>query len=302
MKRDDARLMTDPVWTDAPADRDADLAMKIMGRFSPEQIASAVVRLYRGNRSAPEDLLPPEAKGGERPPFGPSRWFALSIGRDRNAEAKWLLPMICRRTGLTRDEIGAIRMQDSETWVEVLESCAARLDRMAATAQELDPGITLRALPGSPYGDRPRPRDDLAAAPPPKRPHRGKDSGAPRHEGNRKDAPHEGGLRKDMPDPRPHVVKPRPPAAAAPDDLPAPAPARKPHARPAKPAKWAPDSAAAVLSGTETADRPRKPKGPKPARPGKPAGSAKPGKPGRAARKATKAQSGGNGAPRRRGR
>ena len=304
MKRDDARLMTDPVWTDTPAERDAELAMKIMGRFSPEQIASAFVQLYRGNRSAPEELLPPEAKGGERPPFGPSRWFALSIGRDRDAEPKWLLPMICRKTGLSRDEIGAIRMQDSETWVEVLETSAARLDKMAATGQELDPGITLRAMPGSPYGDRPRPRDDGPArpAPGPKKPHRGKDHAAPRRDWPRHEGP---SGTPDAPPPRPKADIPRPDRTDRSAEKPASEAAR---AKPRKPQKWTPDSAAAVLSEAEAPKAPkapRKPGPPKAAKPGKPGKTAKPGKsgkPSRAERKAAKPRPGGNDAPVRRGR
>ena len=50
---------------------------------------------------------------------GDSGWFRLSIGRSKNADPKWLLPVICRLGGVTRDDIGAIRVFDDETRVEI---------------------------------------------------------------------------------------------------------------------------------------------------------------------------------------
>ena len=38
-----------------------------------------------------------------------SVWFRAAIGRRKNAEARWLLPMICRRGGIDKQDIGAIR-------------------------------------------------------------------------------------------------------------------------------------------------------------------------------------------------
>jgi len=35
------------------------------------------------------------------------------IGRKKNAEARWLLPMICRRGGIDKHDIGAIRIMDT---------------------------------------------------------------------------------------------------------------------------------------------------------------------------------------------
>ena len=37
-------------------------------------------------------------------------WFRLDIGRSKNADPKWLLPMLCRKGGLNRADIGAIRI------------------------------------------------------------------------------------------------------------------------------------------------------------------------------------------------
>jgi ATP-dependent RNA helicase DeaD len=51
-------------------------------------------------------------------------WFRASIGRRKNAEARWLLPMICRRGGIDKHDIGAIRIMDTTTEFEISASAA----------------------------------------------------------------------------------------------------------------------------------------------------------------------------------
>jgi ATP-dependent RNA helicase DeaD len=51
-------------------------------------------------------------------------WFRISVGRERNADPKWLLPEICRQGEVTKKEIGDIRIFDTETRFE-LDAAAA---------------------------------------------------------------------------------------------------------------------------------------------------------------------------------
>jgi ATP-dependent RNA helicase DeaD len=53
-----------------------------------------------------------------------SVWFRAAIGRKENAEARWLLPMICRRGGIDKQDIGAIRIMDTTTEFEISERVA----------------------------------------------------------------------------------------------------------------------------------------------------------------------------------
>jgi ATP-dependent RNA helicase DeaD len=53
-----------------------------------------------------------------------SVWFRAAIGRKKNAEARWLLPMICRRGGIDKRDIGAIRILDTTTEFEISERVA----------------------------------------------------------------------------------------------------------------------------------------------------------------------------------
>ena len=74
----------------------------------------------REKREYREDREPRERKPrpGRALPNG-GVWFRLSVGRERNADPKWLLPEICRQGDLTKKDIGDIRIFETETRFEV---------------------------------------------------------------------------------------------------------------------------------------------------------------------------------------
>ena len=63
--------------------------------------------------------------------------FHLSAGRAKDqAEANWILPLVCRRGGITRREVGAIRVVRDKTVFEIDERVAKEF---AANSSERDP-------------------------------------------------------------------------------------------------------------------------------------------------------------------
>jgi ATP-dependent RNA helicase DeaD len=54
----------------------------------------------------------------------PMVWFRLNIGRERNADPKWLLPLICKAGGVTKSEIGSIKIADRDTRFEIIAEIA----------------------------------------------------------------------------------------------------------------------------------------------------------------------------------
>lgn len=194
--KDEERLLTDDIWSaDFTQDEQA-FAARLLDLHAPEKIAAAYLRLYAGKQSAPE--LISEYKDGpaakERKPreaksFGPSAWFSVDIGREGKAEARWLLPMICKAGGITKNEIGAIRIQPNETFIEISAPAVPGFLKSVGSDMKLENQGTLTALDGPPqlgergprktkrdYDDRPKreakpkrhaPRDH--SAPPPSR-------------------------------------------------------------------------------------------------------------------------------------
>jgi ATP-dependent RNA helicase DeaD len=108
-------------------------------------------------------------------------WFRASIGSRKNAEARWLLPMICRRGGIDKTDIGAIRVMDTTTEFEIsaraAESFAVKIRR-----PDKEDNIRIEALPEGPQSvapaeARPHPREREAA------PHRPREERVPRPHG-----------------------------------------------------------------------------------------------------------------------
>ena len=222
LRRDEERLLSDPAWSEPITENEAEFAARLLEAQSPEQIAAAYLRLFRSHHSAPEELSDPDTRSAprERAPFGPSAWISLSVGRDDRAEPRWLLPMLCRAGGLDKDQIGAIRIRPSETFVEIsAPALQGFLDGLNAGG-ELERGVKARAADGPPEDDRrgpppnrdkrpPRPRDtDRSDSRPPRKPAR-EDAPA----SHAADAPQTDAPRADAPRPRrdDEVHRPRKP-------------------------------------------------------------------------------------------
>jgi ATP-dependent RNA helicase DeaD len=161
-KLDQERMLRDAVFAEETTAEDLILARALLAERSPEDVAAALARLYRARRPSPEDILDPGVgasrsrddrgredrgrdmqsrapRGEDRPSVSrakpgkaPARhgmgdgsvWFRAAIGRQKNAEARWLLPMICRRGGIDKHDIGAIRILETTTEFEISERAA----------------------------------------------------------------------------------------------------------------------------------------------------------------------------------
>lgn len=279
---DEQRLRDAPVWEGDLTEDEARFAADLLTERSPEEIAAACLRLYRAGLSAPEDieLAPnPNAKP-ERAAFGPSVWFELSVGQDKRAEARWLLPMLCRAGNLDKASIGRIKVQTNTTAVEIAESAAPALIARLGADGVLEEDITARKLDSAPEDNRGGPRTN----PRPDRPARPRDTDAPKPrwsdapEGPRKSAP-----RRDDAAPKPRWSDagdaPRKPYKPRPSDAPE-GPSRAPHRAFAEDRAPRPPRA----HSDATTEAPRKPRHVKSDRPegGKTYGAPRPqgGKPG----------------------
>lgn len=154
--KDDLRILEHPSLT-MPIGDDVGIATDLLEQFGAEALAAAFVRLWREGRSAPEVLstdlpVPPPSAPRERGEFGPSVWFRISVGRAGRAEARWLLPKICDAGSIAKDGIGAIRVREDETFVQISEALASRFGGTV----ELDKGLTMERVEGEPDFDKPR--------------------------------------------------------------------------------------------------------------------------------------------------
>ena len=146
-------------------EQDHALAEQLLAQRSPHEIAGALVHAHRVRLPAPEDLLAADAPREPREPragFEGSVWFRLNVGRRQNAEPRWILPLLCRRGHVSRNEIGAIRMAANETLFEVPAAVASRfLDAVRRTAHEED-DVDIQPVEGKPRDEARRQRRDNA--------------------------------------------------------------------------------------------------------------------------------------------
>jgi len=175
-KLDHERMLQDAMFTEETTSDDLILARALLAERSPEHIAAALARLYRARLPSPEDVLDPGQSSGRprddrnrentRVSRGDDRtagvrsktaksssrkgmaeasvWFSAAIGRKKNAEARWLLPMICRRGGIDKHDIGVIRIRDTTTEFEISERVA---ESFAAKIQRPDKEDNIRIEP-----------------------------------------------------------------------------------------------------------------------------------------------------------
>ena len=143
--KDHERLLSvllEPVEID---EADKALAQKLLAEKSPEEIAAMLVQAHRSKMPEPEELIAntPEArkaaqKDKHRPGFEDTVWFKMDIGRTRNADPRWLLPVICRRGHITRNEIGAIRIGPNETFFQIPRAISEKFASTVARTGEKD--------------------------------------------------------------------------------------------------------------------------------------------------------------------
>lgn len=170
--RDDERLLADPIFSEPLREEEQSLVKQLLESHGPEQIAAAFLRQYRSGHSAPEELQDVPAEGERKKPrrddfpvfrddapgssssgrndFTDGVWVSLSVGRKQNAEPRWLIPMLCRNGNLTKRDIGAIKMQPEETFVEFSQEGAERFLSAIGPDKTLERGIRVKPLAGVP--------------------------------------------------------------------------------------------------------------------------------------------------------
>ena len=62
-------------------------------------------------------------------------WFAINVGRTKNADPKWIVPLLCRRGKVGKNAIGKIQILTRETRVQIAADVA---DRFAEAVREPD--------------------------------------------------------------------------------------------------------------------------------------------------------------------
>lgn len=150
--RDEERMLADPIWREPTPETDLPTVQRLADKFSAAQLAAAYLHLFRSSHTAPEELLDTDVdtKPKPRKDFGPSIWFSISGGRAAGAEPRSLLPMLCKAGDLTKDDIGAIRVQQDQSYVQILETSVSRFLATIGEKMTLEEGAVVTQLAEAP--------------------------------------------------------------------------------------------------------------------------------------------------------
>ncbi len=177
--QDQERLLREVAQADEPTEEDLTAARALLAERTPEELAAALVRLYRARLPAPEELSdaptdrardrplgadrpgrpdrparPDRPTHDERPerrrdaPRGEGVWFRMNVGRVAKADPKWMIPIICRRGGITKADIGDIRIMDRETLIEIAPGAAEAFALSLRQPDSVDPQIRIAPAGG----------------------------------------------------------------------------------------------------------------------------------------------------------
>lgn len=182
-KGDHARLLETLLAPIEFDEEDRMLGARLLGERSAEDIAAALVRVHRARLPAAEDML--DSGGRDRPRerrersseprpardhggFEDATWFRMNIGRNNNADPRWILPLLCRRGHITKQDVGAIKIGPAETQFAIARAAAGRfaaaLKKSANSAHDGDEDVRIEAVGGgrpmlSPSAKKPAPAE-----------------------------------------------------------------------------------------------------------------------------------------------
>jgi len=180
LQRDNVRLLAQLAQNEPMADNERNIVETLLETHSAKDIATAFVRQYRASHTAPEELLGDNGsydpsddkhlgrkarKSSARDAFDGAVWFSLNLGRKQKAEPRWILPMLCKSGGLNKSEIGAIKISEAQTFVEIAPRGVARFVEAIGPEGKIEKAITAHRLEGRPdfsaQGSKPqyKPRD-----------------------------------------------------------------------------------------------------------------------------------------------
>jgi len=147
--------LSQPVELDT---EDMVIGAELLADREPHEIAAMLVRAHRAKLPAAEELLegmPQRAPRpeGPRPGFEDIVWFSINIGRRNNADPRWLLPLLCRRGHITKQDVGAIRIGTDETRFQIPRAAAGRFQSaLKRTANEEDGDLRIVPSEAPPHG------------------------------------------------------------------------------------------------------------------------------------------------------
>jgi len=124
LAKDHERILENDVWPQEINPAHEPMVAKLLDLYGPERVAAAFLETYTQKMSAPEDIsdvyeAPTRQSKKTYEDFGESAWLRLEQGRDDGLSPGQVVPMLCKAGGITKTDIGAIRIQGNHSFIEL---------------------------------------------------------------------------------------------------------------------------------------------------------------------------------------
>jgi ATP-dependent RNA helicase DeaD len=131
-------------------EEDRALAERLVAERSPQDVAAMLVQAHRAKLPAPESLVEHSDAPSQREDRIEGVWFRMDVGRQHNADPRWLLPLLCRRGHITKQQVGSIRIGATETLFEIHPDAAQRFATALkrTTGKDDDGEVRIEPAPG----------------------------------------------------------------------------------------------------------------------------------------------------------
>jgi ATP-dependent RNA helicase DeaD len=114
----------------------------------------------RPHKTSDRQYAPTHERGAAPGEMANGVWFRLNVGRERNADPKWLLPEICRQGEVTKKDIGAIRVFEMETLFQIDPATAPKFTILVSERKK--GGVRISPALDQTGESTARPREKLA--------------------------------------------------------------------------------------------------------------------------------------------
>ena len=115
----------------------------------------------RPHKTGERQHAPTHERGSAPGEMANGVWFRLNVGRERNADPKWLLPEICRQGEVTKKDVGAIRVFEMETLFQIDPAAAPKFTILVGERKK--GGVRISPALNQTGESTARPRERLAS-------------------------------------------------------------------------------------------------------------------------------------------
>jgi ATP-dependent RNA helicase DeaD len=138
------------------AEEDRAVAKSLLETGEAEAYVGALVARLRATMPSPEEIVSSveRPRPRETPPPRPVShrrdaepvWFRLNAGRAQNADPRWIVPLLCRRGRITKQDIGKILIYERETCFAIHASVAYEFGESACRPDRADPHLRIHPV------------------------------------------------------------------------------------------------------------------------------------------------------------